>query len=104
MEVLACFRPGFFLESTALPSEISYAFILYSHQLKTHSIRIFTIRTFKPRLQFLAVSDENKTEHNQQTYTTQKERDKQDCHDVICVRQTSGPSACVRVELILDKL
>jgi len=66
--------------------------------------RIFTIRTFKPQLQFVAVRNGNKTEHIQHRHTTQKERDKQDCRDVNGVRQTSGPSACGRVDLILNKL
>jgi len=96
-----------FLQSTAWPSQLSNALILISPRLKTNSKRIFTITTFKPRLQFVALRNKNKTEHTQHpqhTDTTQEERDKQDCRDVMSVRLTSGPSACCRVELILNQL
>ena len=82
--------------------ECAYPFL--THQLKTNTKRIFAIRTFKPRLQYVAVRNENKTEHTNHTDTTERERDKQDCRDLMGVRQTSGPSACGRVELILNKL
>ena len=38
------------------------------------------------------------------TNQSKKERDKHDCRDVMGARQTSGLSACGRVELILNKL
>jgi len=104
IHLLVILIPPCFLQSTASPNELSNALILFSHRLKTNSKRIFTIRTFKPRLQIVSVRNEYKREHAEQTDAKQKERDKQDCRDVTGVRQTSGPSACGRVELILNKL
>ena len=51
-----------FLQSTASPSELSNALILFLHRLKTNSERIFTMTTFKPGLQFVTVRNKNKTE------------------------------------------
>jgi len=51
-------------------------------------------------MQFVALKNENKTEHTPHKHTTQ--RDKQDWRDVIGVRQTSGLSAWAFISTIIS--